>query len=291
MTILACDIGGTHLRVALCDLSGNILLKRSVRSDDDDPGALPRYMREVIDNADVSVSGAVVGLPGSINYQTGQVIHLPHLPHWPHTVSADWLSAQVGLEVLIANGADLAALGEHRFGAGIGTSDMVYITASTGVGAGVIIGNKLLHGKLSLAEAGHTIIDFIGMRTFEELGSGTALQRLAGDPGPHVTARAREGDTEAIRQIHEVAYALGVGALNLAHIFSPELIVIGGGLSMASEILLEPIRQVLREEGGSFPASQVRVAKAMSGDDAGLKGAVAYWIDQCNLGEQQVNLA
>ena len=116
-------------------------------------------MREVIDNADVSVSGAVVGLPGSINYQTGQVIHLPHLPHWPHTVSADWLSAQVGLEVLIANDADLAALGEHRFGAGIGTSDMVYITASTGVGAGVIIGNKLLHGKLSLAEAGHTIID------------------------------------------------------------------------------------------------------------------------------------
>ena len=291
MTILACDIGGTHLRVALCDLSGNILLKQVVRSDDGDPEALPRHMRAVIDSAGVPVSGAVVGLPGSINYQTGEVIHLPHLPRWPRTVSADWLSQQVELEVLVANDADLAALGEHRFGAGIGSIDMVYITASTGVGAGVIVGKKLLHGKLSLAEAGHTIIDFVGMRTFEELGSGTALQRLAGDEGPNVTAKAHEGDPEAIRQIREVAYALGVGALNLAHIFSPELIVIGGGLSRASDILLEPIRQVLREEGGSFPASQVRVVKAMNGDDAGLKGAVAYWIDRRNLGKQQVNMS
>ena len=129
---------------------------------------------------------AVVGLPGAVDYESGRLLWAPHLPaRWPDLLSGEELSAQVGLPVSIANDADLAAVGEAAFGAGAGTADVAYLTISTGIGAGVVHGGRLLRGKRSLAEVGHTVIDWNAWRrgspcTLEELGFG----QRPGAPGP-----------------------------------------------------------------------------------------------------------
>ena len=146
--ILVCDVGGTRLRVAVVEPGGSIVSKKVIPTPKDDPGALARTMRLVQKTA-ATIAGAVVGVPGPVDYSHGEVLKLPNLPNWEGTVSGGALNGELGMPVLLANDADLAALGEHRWGAGRGSEDMLYVTSSTGVGAGVIIGERLLHGRLS----------------------------------------------------------------------------------------------------------------------------------------------
>ena len=148
-----------------------------------------------------------------------------------------------------------------------------------GVGAGVILGGRLLRGRLSLAEAGHTIIARDDGGTLESLGSGTALTRLAGEDAVAVTARAQAGDAKALRQFNAVAESFAIGVFNLVHCFAPELVVIGGGMSQAGELLLEPVRQLLRRGGLAALTSRVTVVQAEGDDDVGLRGAAAFWAD------------
>ena len=136
-------------------------------------------------------SHAVVGLPGAVDYEAGRFLWAPNLPaQWPDQLSADGLSAQLGLPVSIANDADLAAVGEAWFGAGATSPAVAYLTISTGIGAGVVNGGRVLRGTRSLAEVGHVVIDWRAWRdgapsTVEELGSGSGVARLArrGRPG------------------------------------------------------------------------------------------------------------
>ena len=277
--VLACDLGGTHLRVAVLESGGSVLLRQEILTPKDDPRALARTMRFVLENAGRTIAGVVVGVPGPVDYSRGEVIDLPNLPGWEGSISAASLSQELGRPVLLANDADLAALGEHRFGAGRGYEDMLYVTSSTGVGAGVIIGGRLLHGRFSLAEAGHTIIDLTTGGTVESLGSGTALARASGEDPATVADRAKRGDLEALRQFTRVADAFAVGVFNLVHCFSPQLVVIGGGMSQAGELLLGPVREILARCGPNCPASHPKVVRAQGGDDVGLLGGLAYWMD------------
>ena len=273
--ILACDLGGTQLRTAVVDASGAVAHRRATPTPKDDPGALATVLGDALAEAG-DVAGVVVGVPGPIDYAAGAPTMLVNLPAWEGRVSAATLSAELGLDVLLANDADLAALGEHRFGAGRGFDDVAYVTVSTGVGAGVVLGGRLVRGRLSLAELGHTVIDRHTMETVEDLGSGTALGRLAGEDAAAVSDRAQRGDTEAAALFRKAADALAVGVFNLVQLFSPQVVVIGGGMSQAGELLLDPVRRALE----SCPASRPSVVRADAGDDAGLKGAAAYWADE-----------
>ena len=277
--ILACDLGGTQLRTAVVDASGAVTSRRAVPTPKDDPGALMALLRDALAEAG-EVEGVVAGVPGPIDYAAGAPTMLVNIPAWEGHVSAPRLSSGLGLDVLLANDADLAALGEHRFGAGMGFDDVAYVTVSTGVGAGVVLGGRLVRGRLSLAELGHTIIDRHEMKTVEDLGSGTALGRMAGESAAAVSARAQEGDADAAALFREAADALAVGVFNLVHLFSPQVVVIGGGMSQAGGLLLDPVREVLGECPASCPASRASVVRAAGGDDAGLKGAAAYWADE-----------
>ena len=276
--ILACDVGGTRLRVSVVETGGAVVSKEVVPTPKKDPDALARAMRSV-EKGNRPIVGAVVGLPGVVDYSRGEVLTLPNLPDWEGSLSAVRLSAEVGVPVLLANDADLAALGEHRYGAGRGSQDMLYVTSSTGVGAGVIICGRLLHGRLSLAEAGHTIIDWATGDTLEALGSGTALARAAGEDAAAVAARAAAGDPVASQHFASTAKAFAVGVLNLVHCYSPEVVVIGGGMSQAGELLLGPVREQLKRCGHGCVASKAKVVKAQGDDDVGLRGAYAYWMD------------
>ena len=279
--ILACDVGGTRLRVAIVETGGTVVSKEVIPTPKKDPGALMQAMRSV-EKGTPPIVGAVVGLPGLVDYSRGEVLTLPNLPDWEGGLSADRLGAELGVPVLLANDADLAALGEHRYGAGRGSQDMLYVTSSTGVGAGVIICGRLLHGRLSLAEAGHTIIDWATGDTLETLGSGSALARAAGEDAAAVAARAAAGEPVAAQHFASTAEAFAVGVFNLVHCYSPEVVVIGGGMSQAGELLLGPVRAKLERCGSGCAASRAKVVKAQGDDDVGLRGAYAYWIDCSN---------
>ena len=282
--ILACDVGGTWLRVAIVETEGDVVSKEAIPTPKMDPDALMRAMRSVRKGAG-PITGVVVGLPGLVDYSRGEVLTLPNLPAWDRaSLSTARIGAEFDVPVLLANDADLAALGEHRYGAGRGSQDMLYMTSSTGVGAGVIISERLLHGRLSLAEAGHTIIDWATGGTLESLGSGTALARAAGEDAAAVADKAAAGDPVASQHFASVAEAFAVGVLNLVHSYSPEVVVIGGGMSQAGELLLGPVRERLKRCGSGCVASKVDVVKAQGDDDVGLRGAYAYWLDCSSSG-------
>lgn len=275
--VLCVDLGGTHLRVAVLDAHGTTLEKTVIETPREDPASLVALMKSTLEKSTLQVNAAVVGVPGPISYRDGVPLRLPNLPAWEAFVSARRLREALALPVLLANDADLAALGEHRFGAGRGCSDMVYVTSSTGVGAGVIVGGRLLHGRWSLAEAGHMVIDWRTGATVEDLGSGTALERLASEDGATVTAKARAGDATAVGAFGEVAQAFATGVHNLVHCFMPERVVIGGGVSEAGDLLLLPVRQQIDscDKGCSVTGDDIVLAERR--DDAGLLGGLAFW--------------
>jgi glucokinase len=227
----------------------------------------------------------VVGVPGPVSYAEGRIRRLPNLPAWQDSVSVESLSAELGLPALLANDADLAALGEHRFGAGAGTSDMVFMSSGTGVGGGVILGGRLIHGRLSLAEIGHTVIDWTTGETVEDLGSGSALERLFGHEGEDVTAAAAAGDAEAQAAVDRVAEVFSVGVHNLVHSFMPQRVVLGGGFALgASETVLARVRDRLEACDKGCIVRGEQVALALLGDDAGLRGAYALGRDTIDKG-------
>jgi glucokinase len=276
--ILGVDLGGTRLRVAVFDSSGTMVHKTAVPTPWDKPEALVDAMKGALAEYGEAVQGAVVGVPGPVSYAEGRAFHLVNLPEWEERLSEQQLTDEIGLPVLLANDADLAALGEHRFGAGQGVSDMVYLTSSTGVGGGVIVGGRLLHGRLSLAEVGHTVIDWTSGATVEDLGSGTALGQKAGVDGATVTERAKTGDERARAVLREVADAFAIGVHTMVLCFMPQRVVIGGGVSQAGDLLLDPIRERLdRCELCSVSGEDVVVASC--GDDVGLLGAFAFWLE------------
>ncbi len=275
--ILACDLGGTRMRIALVSLQGRVHDKQVVLSLDNNPNTLIDALRTALRQAPGKVEGAVIGVPGMVDYHNQEVVKLPNLAAWEGTISGHRLSAALGLKTFLANDADLGALGEYRYGAGRGSQDIVYVAAGTGVGSGVVLNGRLLKGRFSLGEIGHTIIDRTTGGTVEELASGIALRRSMGLDVSELAERAAKGDAEAARVFEELCRDLSIGIYNLVHCFSPELVVVGGGMTTAGEPLLEPMRAMLARAGPYRLASSVRVVRAETGDDVGLLGAAAFW--------------
>ena len=118
---MVCDLGGTRLRVAVEASDGSLQAKQVVPTPKDDPGALARTMRDVLDRNGGGVVGAVVRVPGPKDYDRGELLKLPNLPNWEGHLSSSMLESELGVPVLMANDADLAARGEHRYGVGRGS--------------------------------------------------------------------------------------------------------------------------------------------------------------------------
>ncbi len=162
----------------------------------------------------------------------------------------------------------------------------MYLTISTGVGAGVVLSGRLVHGRRSMAEVGHTIIAFDRQRasqpsTLEELASGSALAHAAisaglGPLGPDVTAAVASGNPAAIAVWDDLVSAATTGLVNAAWLFSPEVIVVGGGLGLIGDVLLDPLRAAVARLGPPAVDPPIQVVAAALGDDAGLAGAAAW---------------
>jgi glucokinase len=284
---LAVDIGGTSMRAARTEADGTVSARRErATPDEPDVAELVALCREVLDTCP-PVQAAVIGAPGRVDYGAGRLEVAPNLHDgWPAELTEERLSSRLDLSVSIANDADLAAVGEAWFGAGRGHRDVAYLTISTGIGAGVVTGGLLVHGRRSVAEVGHTIVDGEALvrgepATVEQLGSGTALDRLAEEAGlsvrgPDLVAAVRHGDEASAAVLSRVVAAAAIGAVNLAHLFTPEVIVVGGGLGLNGDLVLEPIRRLLGSRGPRALPEPIEVVSAELGDDAGLAGAGAW---------------
>jgi glucokinase len=284
---LSVDLGGTHMRCALVAPDGRVVARREIATphDGQSPDVLTNLMAEV--QADRRCDAAVVGVPGRVNYRSGALEYAPNLPPgWAERINQTELVGALGIPVSLANDADLAAVGEAWFGAGQNVDDLVYLTLSTGVGAGVILGRRLVHGRRSMAEVGHTIIDLAAATagkpsTVEDLASGTAFSRLAAEAGLSGTAgeldeAVRRGDAATTAVWHRVVSAAAAAVVNLAWLFAPQAVVIGGGLGLVGELVLEPLRHALLASGPPALDEPIVVLRAALGDDAGLVGAAAW---------------
>lgn len=286
-TMLAVDLGGTQMRAAIVNTDGALLLHRSEPTPGDAtcPDALMDLVGDVL--AEHAADHAVIGVPGRVDHRRGRLHHAPNLPpHWPDALVEDSLTEHLGLPVALANDADVAAVGEAYFGSGQHHVDLVYLTVSTGIGAGVLLDRRLVTGSRSLAEVGHTVLDLAAGRrgepaSFENLASGTALGRraeLAGLPadGARVVELVHEGEPDAKRVWNELVEVLSVGITNLAFLFAPSAIVLGGGVGRNDDLLLAPVREALDRHGPRDLAEPIEVLVAGLGDDAGLVGAAAW---------------
>lgn len=288
---VAVDLGGTHVRAAVVSSDGSIVSRhrRSTPAHEPQPTVVPEMILESMAAAadGTNIDRAVVGLPGIVDHVAEQLTTAPNLPpQWIEFLNEDWIASQVGLPVSLANDADLAAVGEARFGAGANYHDVVYVTISTGVGAGVVVDGKLVRGRLSGGEIGHTVIDWsdatagVGA-TVEALGSGTALERQAAaagltERGPALAELVRAGVEPAVTVWNRALGAVGLGIANLAWLVAPEIVVVGGGVGRNFDLVEPPLRAQLNLHGPDA-GGPINLAVADLGDDAALVGAAAWW--------------
>jgi predicted NBD/HSP70 family sugar kinase len=277
------------MRAALVDPEGHILLRRSVPTpaEADVPAAFTDLIVAMAaDRSHGPASHAVVGLPGAVDYEAGRFLWAPNLPQqWPDQLSAAGLSAQLGLPVDIANDADLAAVGEAWFGAGATSTAVAYLTISTGIGAGVVNGGRIVRGTRSLAEVGHVVIDWRAWRdgmpcTVEELGSGSGVARQAREAGlgavdsREVQAAAAAGEPRAVAIWQQAIAACAAGVSDLVMSFYPSTVVIGGGMGRQDEFF-GPLRDMVLQRPGHHP-DDLTILRSTLGDDAGLSGGAAW---------------
>jgi glucokinase len=303
------DVGGTSMRVAVASASGEILAHAKAPTQAEaGPVEVFRRLAVLVDHARSSVGASQgpaaawgVAFPGPIDHQTWVLTTPPNLRGWHNVPVRDLLAPLAGTTVMIGNDAQLAALGEHAVGAGKGVSELVYMTISTGIGGGLISKNRLLLGTDgSAGEVGHMVIDRRGplcncgnYGCLEALASGTAIGRtasqrlargessvLAALPQPvaakDVIDAARKNDTLAREVLQEAAEILGAGCVSVVNLLNPQVIVLGGGVSLhAGKLLLAPVRRMVAARALELPRKAVRVELAELGDDAGLYGAIA----------------
>lgn len=284
--ILVADMGGTRLRVALVSQDGEVVAREEHATPRD--GMHPQMLVSSLSSL-ASVGGplqAVVGVPGPIDYDEGALLWAPHLPPaWVAGLTSSALSAELGMPVSLANDADLATVGECWFGAGRRSQDVAYVTVSTGVGAGVVLRRRLVRGRRSLAELGHTVIDAQALwqsrpATVEELGSGSAIAARAKEAGLGMDAAqlaeaARHGEPAAEEIWAGAARAVAVGLHNFCLLFAPELVVLGGGVGR-SPGFADALRAALSDSAAAGRSLAADLVLAELGDDAGLVGGAAW---------------
>lgn len=303
---LGFDLGGTQVRAALFD--GTSIVRRAALATDAAGGPeaimgqiqhLAAQASEGIDMARIAAIG--MAAPGPLDTVSGIAHHIPTLPGWEGFPLRQRLSVQFDRPAIVENDGIAAAFGEWKHGAGRGCSNLIFVTVSTGIGGGVVTDGRLLHGRRGMAaHVGHVRLDpkgpicsCGGPGCFEALASGSALgQRghraaaetpsgyLAGisarEPvsARHVVEGARELDSQCMELLKEEARLLGIGFASLIHLFSPERIIMGGGVSQAFDLLENEIHAAIRREAMA-PFRDVTVVKAELGDNAGLTGAAA----------------
>jgi glucokinase len=305
MKTVGIDIGGTKIAGALVNEAGEIIRDLKVPTPANDPVALQAAVVKMVEElrAGEQVSAVGVAAAGFIDANQSVVYYSPNLS-WRNEPLKEKLEAELGLPVVIENDANAAGWAEYRFGAGAGYHHMMMLTIGTGVGGAIVANGELFRGGFGNgAELGH--MNFVPKGKLcgcgqhgclEQYGSGTALLNSAkelvasaseeakrlkelSDSVPELTGNEvykaiQEGDPGALRLLTELGSNLGLAVASLVAVLDPEIVVIGGGVSAAGELLLEPIRVAYLEH---LPARgfrpELKIVGAQLHNDAGVVGA------------------
>jgi glucokinase len=300
--IVAVDIGGTHIRVALYEPNSiTPIAHQRTRSLAGEPGVYGRLERaiESIWTQD-GVKAIGIASPGPLDPHTGTILATPNIPEWQNFPLTARLSQHFNVPAYLDNDANMAGLAEWQFGAGKGHENIIYLTISTGIGGGVISQGCLLQGFRGMGgELGHMIIDPEGPLCgcghrghIESFSSGPSIARyvaeqlvagressLLSQPSAStadIADAARAGDKLAISAFERAGYYLGIAVANYLAIFDPSILIFGGGVSQVGELLFKPFEESLRKHTfHPHYLDNLVITKAALGDDAGLLGALA----------------
>ena len=300
--IVAVDIGGTHIRAAAYEPNSiKPIAHQRTRSKATEPGVFDRLV-SAIESVwqDGKVDAIGMASPGPLDPHTGTILDTPNIPEWVNFPVGPKLCEHFGVPVYLDNDANMAGLAEWQYGAGVGHSHLVYLTISTGIGGGVISQGRLLQGFRGMgAELGHMIVDPAGPQCgcgryghVESFSSGPAIARYVSEQiqaghesslesqpkltAAHVAEAARGGDALAISAFERAGHYLGIGVANYLAIFDPSVLIFGGGVSQAGDLLFKPFRESLdKHVFHPHYLDDLIITRAALGDDAGLLGALA----------------
>jgi len=300
--ILGIDIGGTKVAYGLADASGGLLARgrrptEPSRDPDADLAGIAEGARRVLADAGVDLAELErvgVAVPGPLDAERQRVIRPPNLPNWETVPVAERLSEELGCPVNLENDANAAALAEHRFGAGQGARDLVYLSMSTGVGGGLILGGRLHRGRGGNAgELGHMPVEWpgepcaCGLRgCLEAYIGGAALAQRLRDRAPedsepmrlagardalspvHLVEGARAGDPWALAEMDRFNGYLGQAIVSLAFSLAPEVVVLGTIAAAAGEDLcLAPVRDRVARSIWPHQAPGMKIVPAALGEE------------------------
>lgn len=302
-TIVSIDIGGTQLRAAVYtqDQIDPILHKR-IETKAREPNAFGRLigLLEDIWPSDLTVDAIGLSSPGPVDPHTGTIIMTPNIKEWRDFPIAPKLTERFGVPTYLDNDANLAALGEWKYGAGRGHRNVLYLTVSTGVGGGVIIENQLLQGHHGLAaELGHTTIQAGGAICgcgkaghLEAYSSGTGIERFVAEQlkagrasilsadkknsASAISKAAAQGDALSIEAFQIAGKYLGIGVANFLHAFDPSIVIFGGGVSQSGPLLFNSFHESLKNSVmHTTYLKDLVITRAELGDNSGLLGGRA----------------
>jgi glucokinase len=298
------DIGGTKVLGGVVDAQGNVLQTSRRPTPADDVAAtrdvIVEVVRELLAQHEVEAVG--IGAAGWIDASRSTVLFAPNLA-WRNEPLREYVSAAIDVPVVVENDANVAAWAEFKYGAAAAADDsMVMFTVGTGIGGGIVLGGQLLRGAHGMAaEVGHMLAVPEGhlcgcgrLGCIEQYASGNALVRFAREgamtapsslvqmaggnieaiDGPMVTTAAKQGDPVAVEAFGQIGYWLAQGLADMVQLLDPQVIVIGGGVIEAGDLLMKPLRQAYADaltNRGKLPVADLRPAEM--GNEAGLIGA------------------
>ncbi len=309
------ELGVDFISLVVTDFVANVLWRQRILSDPSDGqdtilerayAMTERALAEGLARG-LRPLGIGLGVPGLVDLQHGELKFAPNLG-WENTPLRQLWSQRFGLPVFVENDAKAAAMGEYYFGVARRQGNFIFLHAGVGLGAGIMIDGKLFRGSRGYAaEVGHMIIDpggelcgcgkrgcwetLVGpravIRRFRQtllLGASSAVMPAVDYDPQNITFKdvanaALQGDPAALAAMREVAGNLGTGIANLVNIFNPQLVVLGGELNYASEILLPVIEQVVTANAMSLPCESLKIVASAHGTDACVIGAAALVLD------------
>jgi glucokinase len=313
--VLGLDIGGTKLAAGVVAPDGEVRsflvapswARQGARITLDRLFDLGRDALTQAGNPRLAAVG--IGCGGPLDPYRGILLCPPHLPDWVNVPVTEWTQDAFGAPAVVDNDATAAAAGEHRFGAGVGTRNLVYLTLSTGVGGGLVIDGKVYRGAAGNGgELGHITVEQYGRRCrscgrrgcLEAYVSGVSIaerarEALAGGveslltpvaelSAADVQRAALAGDPVAAMVWEETVEALTCGLTSIVNLVEPELVVLGGGVTRAGEHLIGPVRQAVLRQAMAPAARAVRIVRAALGDRVGVVGAAAIAYERLPTG-------
>jgi glucokinase-like ROK family protein len=318
-SILGVDMGRTHLTIMLSDLAGEVIARRSGAFDVDcgPEAGLPRLIGELrafLDEHQVTwaqIVGVGVGMPGPMDASLQRTIAPPRMPGWDSVDVRGVLARELGVPIYLDNDANMGALGESRYGAGVGVADMAYIKIGTGIGGGLVMGGRVYRGSRgSAGEIGHVTVDEDGplcdcgnrgcletmaaaQAIVEDARQGLSLLRrnprssglqgqLSASSDPDVADvihAAQQGDPACLAALERAGAHIGVVLAGLVNLINPSLILIGGGLAGADDLMLDPIRRAVAARSFSIASAHLEIRAGALGDAAIALGGVAMVLD------------